>query len=76
MSLFPAEFTHMEMMKLWKGLYYCMWMSDKPLVQVRDGAEVLVQVGDGVEVLVQVGDGVEVLVQVGDGVEMLSVIHT
>jgi len=20
-------------MRLWKGLYYCMWMSDKPLVQ-------------------------------------------
>ena len=23
----------MEMMRLWKGLYYCFWMSDKPLVQ-------------------------------------------
>ena len=21
------------MMRLWKGLYYCFWMSDKPLVQ-------------------------------------------
>lgn len=20
-------------MRLWKGLYYCMWMSDKPLIQ-------------------------------------------
>ena len=23
------------MLKLWKGLFYCMWMSDKPLVQVN-----------------------------------------
>eukprot|EP00038_Savillea_parva_P026143 m.51743 g.51743 ORF g.51743 m.51743 type:complete len:571 (+) comp7330_c0_seq1:477-2189(+) len=22
-----------DMLKLWKGLFYCMWMSDKPLVQ-------------------------------------------
>ena len=21
-------------MKVWKGLFYCMWMSDKPLIQV------------------------------------------
>jgi ribosomal RNA-processing protein 1 len=21
------------MMRLWKGLHYCFWMSDKPLVQ-------------------------------------------
>jgi ribosomal RNA-processing protein 1 len=25
--------TEMEHMKIWKGLFYCMWMSDKPLVQ-------------------------------------------
>ncbi|KAF2804830.1 nucleolar protein-like protein NOP52 variant [Mytilinidion resinicola] len=24
-----------ELLKLWKGLFYCMWMSDKPLVQQR-----------------------------------------
>ena len=23
----------MELLKLWRGLFYCMWMSDKPLVQ-------------------------------------------
>lgn len=23
-----------ELLKLWRGLYACMWMSDKPLVQV------------------------------------------
>ncbi|KAG0245882.1 nucleolar protein,Nop52-domain-containing protein [Mortierella sp. GBAus27b] len=27
------DFTHMELMKLWKGLFYCVWMSDKPLIQ-------------------------------------------
>lgn len=26
-------FSEMEMMRIWKGLYYCFWMSDKPLVQ-------------------------------------------
>ncbi|KAG0292322.1 hypothetical protein BGZ98_002630 [Dissophora globulifera] len=27
------EFSHLELMKLWKGLFYCVWMSDKPVVQ-------------------------------------------
>ncbi|KAG0199738.1 hypothetical protein BGX28_007024 [Mortierella sp. GBA30] len=27
------EFSHMELMKLWKGLFYCVWMSDKPIIQ-------------------------------------------
>ena len=27
------EFDEDGMMKLWKGLFYCMWMADKPLVQ-------------------------------------------
>nr|XP_039252421.1 ribosomal RNA processing protein 1 homolog A-like [Styela clava] len=26
-------FTRIEMLSIWKGLFYCMWMSDKPLVQ-------------------------------------------
>ncbi|XP_037776093.1 ribosomal RNA processing protein 1 homolog A-like isoform X2 [Penaeus monodon] len=26
-------FSHDEMMKIWKGLFYCMYMADKPLVQ-------------------------------------------
>ncbi|WWC73681.1 uncharacterized protein I206_107653 [Kwoniella pini CBS 10737] len=36
-----------EMSKLWKGLFYCFWMSDKPLVQQRlasDLAELLLQI--------------------------------
>ncbi|WVQ78924.1 hypothetical protein IAT38_001016 [Cryptococcus sp. DSM 104549] len=36
-----------EMAKLWKGLFYCFWMSDKPLVQQRlaaDLAELLLQI--------------------------------
>ncbi|KAG0347874.1 hypothetical protein BG004_006670 [Podila humilis] len=28
-----TEFTHLELMKLWKGLFYCVWMSDKPIIQ-------------------------------------------
>ncbi|XP_046743593.1 ribosomal RNA processing protein 1 homolog [Diprion similis] len=26
-------FEEQDFMRLWKGLYYCMWMSDKPLIQ-------------------------------------------
>ncbi|XP_051939018.1 ribosomal RNA processing protein 1 homolog A-like isoform X4 [Hippocampus zosterae] len=26
-------FTSEEMLKLWKGLFYCLWMQDKPLLQ-------------------------------------------
>ncbi|WVO17229.1 hypothetical protein L204_104921 [Cryptococcus depauperatus] len=36
-----------EMSKLWKGLFYCFWMSDKPLVQQRlaaDLAELVLQI--------------------------------
>ncbi|KAI9477432.1 hypothetical protein LPJ55_000654 [Coemansia sp. RSA 990] len=27
------EFSHMEMLRHWKALFYCFWLSDKPLVQ-------------------------------------------
>lgn len=30
-------FTHDELLKVWKGLFYCMWMQDKPLLQVSVG---------------------------------------
>lgn len=26
-------FTEEKLMRLWRGLFYCMWMSDKPLIQ-------------------------------------------
>jgi ribosomal RNA-processing protein 1 len=29
-----TEFTDDDLMRIWKGLFYCMWMADKPLVQV------------------------------------------
>ncbi|KAI0318993.1 ribosomal RNA processing protein [Amylostereum chailletii] len=28
-----AEISQKDMSKLWKGIFYCFWMSDKPLVQ-------------------------------------------
>jgi ribosomal RNA-processing protein 1 len=28
-----AKLDNLEMLKLWKGLFYCMWMSDKPRTQ-------------------------------------------
>ncbi|KAL3242210.1 hypothetical protein MRX96_021430 [Rhipicephalus microplus] len=31
--VFSLEFTEDSLMKLWKGLFFCMWMSDKPFVQ-------------------------------------------
>ncbi|XP_006870906.1 PREDICTED: ribosomal RNA processing protein 1 homolog A [Chrysochloris asiatica] len=30
-------FTHDELLKVWKGLFYCMWMQDKPLLQEELG---------------------------------------
>ncbi|EPQ27220.1 uncharacterized protein PFL1_05143 [Pseudozyma flocculosa PF-1] len=29
----PAPLSPLELEKLWKGIFYCFWMSDKPLVQ-------------------------------------------
>ncbi|KTW26323.1 hypothetical protein T552_02809 [Pneumocystis carinii B80] len=33
LSLRPLEY--LELLKLWKGLYYCMWMCDRPLAQQK-----------------------------------------
>ncbi|XP_045140869.1 ribosomal RNA processing protein 1 homolog A isoform X1 [Echinops telfairi] len=33
----PGGFTHDELLKVWKGLFYCMWMQDKPLLQEELG---------------------------------------
>ncbi|XP_074069974.1 ribosomal RNA processing protein 1 homolog A [Macrotis lagotis] len=30
-------FSHEELLKIWKGLFYCMWMQDKPLLQEELG---------------------------------------
>ncbi|KAI8825878.1 uncharacterized protein EV422DRAFT_144812 [Fimicolochytrium jonesii] len=27
------ELTDLQLLKLWKGLFYCFWMSDKPMIQ-------------------------------------------
>jgi ribosomal RNA-processing protein 1 len=29
------DFTQLDFLKLWKGLYYCMWMCDRMRVQQR-----------------------------------------
>lgn len=31
-----AEFVDDDFMRIWKGLFYCMWMADKLLVQVLE----------------------------------------
>lgn len=31
-----VAFTEDDFMRIWKGLFYSMWMSDKPLVQVSE----------------------------------------
>ena len=41
-------FTEDELLKLWKGLFYCMWMSDKPLIQ-EDLAETIASLIHSVE---------------------------
>lgn len=32
-NILSTAFTEADFMRLWKGLFYCMWMSDKPLIQ-------------------------------------------
>lgn len=29
-------FNEEDLIKLWKGLHYCMWMADKPILQVMN----------------------------------------
>ncbi|XP_040477786.1 ribosomal RNA processing protein 1 homolog A isoform X1 [Ursus maritimus] len=36
-QLAAGGFTHDELLKVWKGLFYCMWMQDKPLLQEELG---------------------------------------
>jgi ribosomal RNA-processing protein 1 len=31
-------FGEEDLVKLWKGLHYCMWMADKPLIQVSSSS--------------------------------------
>ncbi|NXB57376.1 RRP1B protein, partial [Struthidea cinerea] len=33
-------FTQEELLKIWKGLFYCMWMQDKPLLQEELAANI------------------------------------
>ncbi|KAH9937374.1 Nop52-domain-containing protein [Fomitopsis serialis] len=45
----PSQVTlpHSDMSKLWKGIFYCFWMSDKPLVQqalASELAEILLEI--------------------------------
>uniref|UniRef100_A0A1B6F737 Ribosomal RNA processing protein 1 homolog n=1 Tax=Cuerna arida TaxID=1464854 RepID=A0A1B6F737_9HEMI len=35
-----TDFTKEDHMRIWKGLFYCMWMSDKPLVQEELAEEI------------------------------------
>ncbi|XP_055638083.1 ribosomal RNA processing protein 1 homolog isoform X2 [Toxorhynchites rutilus septentrionalis] len=48
-------FSNSDFLRLWKGLFYCMWMSDKPLVQENLAEEIasLLKCFDGAEVSVQ-----------------------
>jgi len=44
-----AALPDLEMAKLWKGIFYCFWMSDKPLVQqalASELAELLLTISD------------------------------
>jgi ribosomal RNA-processing protein 1 len=39
-----TNLTELELLKLWKGLFFCMWMSDKPRYQqqlARELAELI-----------------------------------
>jgi ribosomal RNA-processing protein 1 len=40
LSVSSHELPASEMSKLWKGIFYCYWMSDKPLVQQALASEI------------------------------------
>uniref|UniRef100_T1JIM9 Uncharacterized protein n=1 Tax=Strigamia maritima TaxID=126957 RepID=T1JIM9_STRMM len=42
-----------EMLKLWKGLFYCMWMSDKPLVQEDLATSITIYFGKVISAIFQ-----------------------
>ena len=43
-----AAFSHLDFLKLWKGLYYCMWMCDRMRVQ-QQLADTLAELVDVVQ---------------------------
>lgn len=48
-------FTDADFLRLWKGLFYCMWMSDKPLIQENLADEIasLVQCFEDLSIALQ-----------------------
>lgn len=48
-------FTDADFLRLWKGLFYCMWMSDKPLIQENLAEEIasLVQCFEDLSIALQ-----------------------
>lgn len=48
-------FSDTDFLRLWKGLFYCMWMSDKPLIQenLADEIACLVKCFDDLSVAIQ-----------------------
>lgn len=48
-------FTDTDFLRLWKGLFYCMWMSDKPLIQESLAEDIgsLVRCFDDIKVALQ-----------------------
>lgn len=53
--MFLAAFTDADFLRLWKGLFYCMWMSDKPLIQENLADEIasLVQCFEDLSIALQ-----------------------
>lgn len=53
--MFFLAFTDQDFLRLWKGLFYCMWMSDKPLIQeqLSENMASLVYCFDNPQVAVQ-----------------------
>ncbi|CAG9861641.1 unnamed protein product [Phyllotreta striolata] len=66
-------FTEFDFQRIWKGLYYCMWMADKPLVQ-EDCAEKiskLVHFPDVPTALIFFKAGLQILANEWSGIQQL-----
>jgi ribosomal RNA-processing protein 1 len=70
-SLPPAE-----MAKLWKGIFYCFWMSDKPLVQqalAEELAELLITISTTTASLAFLRGFWETIVREWNGIDRLRI---
>ncbi|KAJ3775144.1 Nop52-domain-containing protein, partial [Lentinula raphanica] len=73
-----GELPKSEMIKLWKGIFYCFWMSDKPLVQqalASELAELVLSITNTVSAFSFLNGFWETMVREWNGIDRLRFYH-